>query len=69
MGWLANIVLLYGAWLVACKDRRGLALQCVGCSVWVWLAIAGGLYDLAFIETCFSVMNVIAWFKWGPKRD
>jgi len=65
MGWVGNIFIVIGLWLVGNKNRTAFIFTVIGESIWVAYAFTKGLYDLAFICIVFAVLAARNWYKWG----
>lgn len=65
MGWIANALLVYGAWRIAYKQRHGLLCGAIGGFVWAWISIVTEQWDLLFIEIVLSSIQLFSWWKWG----
>lgn len=68
MGWIANILLCYQWWALGHKKRLGLLAGVIAGILWSIVAIQRGMYDLLFIETLLSVLQLRAWIIWGRDR-
>ncbi len=64
MPWLGNGLLCFGAWHVAAKRWWAPAFTLAGEAIWIWTAVDGRMWSLAFICSVFAVLairNLIAW--------
>ena len=64
MGWLANILILWGWWAIAAKQRYALWLGIIGGALWGIIAIETQMWDLLFIEVAICILQFRAWIKW-----
>lgn len=64
MGWVANLLIFAGTWLVGRKDRRAFIFTAVGEAVWTAVAIERGFTDLAVVCAVFGLMAIWNFFKW-----
>ena len=65
MGWLGNIFLVVGIWLIGCKLRVGFLFALVGELWWTLYARRTDQWSLLFICVVFDVIYVINYWKWG----
>ncbi len=68
MGWLGNIFIVIGIWLVGDKKRSAFIFSIIGESVWTVYALQRGMYDLAAICGVFAALAIRNWFKWGSSE-
>jgi len=67
MGWVGNVFLVLGLWLVGDKKRSAFIFSCIGETIWVFHALSRQMYDLAFICVIFALLAIRSWFKWGKE--
>lgn len=65
MGWIANVLLLIGAYLIAKRRRVGFVWNLCGTGLWVLVAIESGMWDLVFIEAVFCGVAAWSFCEWG----
>src|SRR5689334_5719278 len=56
VGWIGNVFIVIGIWLVGYKDRRCFLFSVVGELAWVVHALRRGQYDLAVICILFGAL-------------
>jgi hypothetical protein len=64
MGWIGNIFLVVGIWLIGCKRRTGFLCALVGELLWTLYARQTGQWSLIFICIVFDVIYAINYWKW-----
>ena len=65
MGWVGNVLIVVGLWLVGDKKRSAFVFTTFGESVWGVYALYKHMYDLAFICAVFALLALRNWFKWA----
>lgn len=65
MGWLGNIGLVCGLWLVGSKTRSCFICTFIGECIWTVYAIHNRQLDLAVICCLFALLAIRNFFKWG----
>jgi hypothetical protein len=68
MGWLGNVLLLFGAWNLAHKHRWAFLFTIAGGCCWLFEAAKIGRADWVFIESvmlCVALRNFVKWGKNG----
>ena len=68
MGWVGNIFLITGLWLVGDKKRIAFVFSVIGETIWIVYSLKKEMYDLAFICVIFALLAVRSWFKWGKEQ-
>lgn len=68
MGWVGNIFLVIGIWLVGYKNRKAFIFSVLGESIWLAYSIKREMYDLAFICVIFGGLAIRNWYLWGKKE-
>lgn len=69
LGWVANILLIVGAWRLAYVERRALLLGVLGSALWGVQAALTCQVDLLSIEVILGSLQMWAWVKWGKNYD
>ena len=64
MGWIANLLIFIGTYLVGRKDRRAFIFTAVGEAVWTGVAIYRDMIDLAVVCAVFGIMAIWNFGKW-----
>lgn len=65
LGWVANAILILGAWRIAHKERWALLCGVVGSGLWAVKAVLTSQWDLLSIEIILGSLQLHAWHKWG----
>ena len=65
MGWIANLLIFIGTYLVGRKDRRAFVFTAIGEAVWTWVAVQRDMTDLAAVCAVFGLMALWNYRKWG----
>ena len=65
IGWLANLLIIASWYFTGEKNRVAFVLLGLGEVYYVWLGVARGQWDLAFISLLCGLGCVRNWFKWG----
>ena len=65
LGWVANGLLILGAWGIAYKVRVSLLIGALGGFLWAAKAVYTGQTDLLAIEIILSSIQVWSFIKWG----
>ena len=68
MGWIGNVFLVIGLWLVGYKNRKAFIYSIIGETIWTIYSIKRGMYDLAFICIIFGGLAIRNWYLWGKKE-
>lgn len=68
MGWVGNVFLIIGLWLVGDKARKAFIFSVIGESIWIYYAMDKKMYDLAFICVIFALLALRNWIKWGKEQ-
>jgi hypothetical protein len=69
IGWIGNVFLLLGLYLIGFKFRPAFLLSAVGEVIWTVLALQRHQYDLAFMCVFFCVMALRNFVKWGQDKS
>lgn len=69
MGWIGNILIWLGLWLVGRKDRKAFLFTIVGELVWVAYAAYYQWWDLSLSCIVFAAISAKNWVIWGRDSD
>jgi hypothetical protein len=64
MGWIGNIFLIIGLWLIGYKKRVAFIFTIIGESIWIYYSINSNQLDLAFICLLFAILAGRNFFMW-----
>ena len=67
MGWIGNVILVLGLWLVGNKKRSCFLYTVVGETIWSAYAVHNQQWDLATICALFAMLALRNFIKWGKK--
>lgn len=65
LGWIANVLVVVGTFLIGEKRRSGFAWIAIGEALWVITGAARNEADIAVICIIFTVMAMTNYYKWG----
>ena len=68
MGWIANFLLLFGAWQIGHRKRWGFLLAISGSCIWASIGLSLERYDMIFIELTMSGVGFRNFWLWGKNR-
>jgi len=69
MGWVANIFILIGMFLIGEKNRTAFLFSITGEAIWALYAAIIGMWDLAIICIVFCIVAFRNWVKWGRDEN
>lgn len=69
MGWIANVILVWGWVALGNKHRYGIMLGILGSVIWAGIAYNKAMWDLITIEIVLAAVQVRAWWLWGRDDD
>ncbi len=69
MGWVGNLILWYGLFLVGSKRRAAFVWTIIGEAIWVVIASYYGWWDLAVSCCVFIALAAYNWYQWGKPDD
>ena len=64
LGWIANIFLLFGMWVLGYKWRSSHLFLAFGDFLYVLIGLYHNMYDIAFICGVFSFLSVRNYILW-----
>ena len=67
MGWIGNTLLIICVWRIGYRDRWAFLCGAAGGFVWSIKAYNTSQWDLLAIEIILSILQLIAWRKWGQE--
>jgi hypothetical protein len=65
VGWVGNVFIVIGIWLVGNRDRRAFLFSIVGECAWIIAALMRHQYDLAVICVVFAALAGRNYVQWG----
>lgn len=65
MGWVANILILIGMYLLGEHNRHAFLFSIAGEAIWGVMGALMGRWDLALICGIFCLGTFRNWLKWG----
>jgi len=66
MGWIANVLIIIGLYLIGNKVRHAFLFSIAGEMIWAARASLNHDWELASICCVFCVMATRNWFRWRP---
>lgn len=66
LGWIGNVLLLLGVWLLAEKRRAAWLFTVVGNAVWLTQSVRAGMPDLVFIQFTMVILAARNYWLWRP---
>jgi len=69
VGWIANIIVLIGTFLVGEKRRSAFLWLAAGEALWAAVGLARKETDIAFVCIIFTVMALVNYYKWGVAHE
>ena len=66
MGWIGNIFIIAGLFLVGEKQRKAFLFTIIGELIWAVKSAYQAQWDLLFVTLIFAALAGRNWFKWGP---
>jgi hypothetical protein len=67
LGWLANLLLIFGSLLIGRQKREAFALTLAGEALWLILSLQRHEIDAAFLWFVFAILSIRNYHLWGIK--
>lgn len=64
IGWVANIFLIIGYYMIAKQNHHGFALSAVGDVLWAYEGVIANRLDLFVVCVLFTVIAIMGWWQW-----
>ena len=69
LGWIANILFIYGVWILGNKNVKGFYINSIANLLYVWQSILMNNLALFWLSIFLIIINIIGIYKWQFKRN